>query len=232
MRLTRRCRQESSRYRKSLAKVLETNESFNAGTNYRAGHQKEPLSRVKPTKKRSIRKAQHDRIDKRQEGKLMPAVEQNKLKRAGTGLRAVDHDRAYPGFTLFAPQSGGGNVYLIDLEGKLIHTWQMPYPPGNSGYLTERGTLFYNGKIIEDSKRFISGQPWKGGAALEADWNGRVLWEVRQPDHHHDGIRLRNGNVLLHLLSPACRKILFRRSRAVCLARNTTGRCTRTISSR
>ena len=37
---------------------------------------------------------------------------------------------------------------------------------------------------------------------LEADWNGRVLWEVRQPDHHHDGIRLRNGNVLLICLAP------------------------------
>jgi len=127
----------------------------------------------------------------------MPAVEQNKLKRAGTGLRAVDHERASPGFTLFAPMSGGGNVYLIDLDGRPIHSWQMPYPPGNYGYLTERGALFYNGKTVEDSERFISRQPWKGGAALEADWNGHVLWEVRHPDHHHDGIRLRNGNVLL-----------------------------------
>ena len=131
----------------------------------------------------------------------MPTVEQIKAKRAGLGLRALNRDKACPGFTLFAPQSGGGKVYLIDLEGNVIHTWQMPYPPGNSGYLTERGTLFYNGKIIEDSKRFISGQPWKGGAALEVDWNGRVLWEVRQPDHHHDGIRLRNGNVLLICLA-------------------------------
>jgi hypothetical protein len=131
----------------------------------------------------------------------MPSIEQIKAKRAGVGLRALDSDRAWKGFTLFAPQSGGGKVYLIDLEGKVIHTWQMPHSPGNYGYLTERGTLFYNGKIIEDSTRFISRQPWKGGAALEADWNGRVLWEVRQPDHHHDGIRLRNGNVLLICLA-------------------------------
>jgi Arylsulfotransferase (ASST) len=131
----------------------------------------------------------------------MPSVEQNKLKRAGTGLRALDHERACPGFTLFASVSGGGNVYLIDLDGKLIHTWQMPYAPGQYGYLTDRGTLFYNGKTAEDSGRFISRQPWKGGAVLEADWNGRVLWEVRHPDHHHDGIRLRNGNVLLLCLA-------------------------------
>jgi arylsulfotransferase ASST len=128
-------------------------------------------------------------------------VEQIKAKRSGIGLRAVDQERACPGLTLFAPQSGGGKIYLIDIDGKIVHTWQMPYPPGNYGCLTERGTLFYNGKVIEDPNRFISRQPWKGGAALEADWNGRVLWEVRHPDHHHDGIRLRNGNVLLLCLA-------------------------------
>jgi hypothetical protein len=131
----------------------------------------------------------------------MAPVEQSKLKRAGIGLRALDRERACPGFTLFAPQSGGGTVFLIDLEGNVVHSWRMLYPPGNYGYLTEGGTLFYNGKTVEDSARFISKQPWKGGAALEAGWNGRVLWEVRHPDHHHDGIRLRNGNVLLLCLA-------------------------------
>jgi arylsulfotransferase ASST len=131
----------------------------------------------------------------------MPRVEQIKAKRAGIGLRACDHDRAFPGFTLFAPQTGGGKIYLIDLDGEIVHTWQMPYPPGNYGYLTDRGSLFYNGKTTEDSERFISHQPWKGGVALEAGWNGRVLWEVRHPDHHHDGIGLRNGNILLLCLA-------------------------------
>jgi arylsulfotransferase ASST len=131
----------------------------------------------------------------------MPPVEQIKLKRSGVGLRACDRERAFVGFTLFAPLSGNGTVYLIDLEGKVAHTWQMPYPPGQYGYLTECGSFFYNGKTPENPTRWISSKPWKGGAALEADWNGRVLWEVRHPDHHHDGIRLRNGNVLLVCLA-------------------------------
>jgi hypothetical protein len=46
----------------------------------------------------------------------MTVVEQIKLKRAGTGLRALDRERAWPGFTLFALyQSLGSTVYLIDL---------------------------------------------------------------------------------------------------------------------
>src|SRR6202035_2533210 len=108
------------------------------------------------------------------------AVEQNTAKRRGVGLRAFNPERAAPGFTLFAPLIwGDGGVYLIDLPGDIVHTWNMPYPPGLSGYLTERGTLFYNGRTSEDS--FLSRFPFKGGVVLEADWNGKVLWEVRHP---------------------------------------------------
>jgi hypothetical protein len=126
-------------------------------------------------------------------------VEQNTRKRRGTGLRACNPARACPGFTLFAPHFEQNRiVYLVDLRGEVVHTWHMPYPPGLSGYLTERGTLFYNGRTSE--KSFLSRFPFKGGVVLEADWNGKVLWEVRHPDHHHHGILLRNGNVLLHCL--------------------------------
>jgi hypothetical protein len=126
---------------------------------------------------------------------MMTTVEQCKLKRAGVGLRAYDAERAWPGYTLFAPQTAGNTVYLIDMQGTVVHTWETPYPPGLYGYLTERGTLFYNGQIRNDS--FLGRAPFKGGAALEMDWAGRVLWEVREANHHHDGSRLRNGNVIL-----------------------------------
>ena len=132
----------------------------------------------------------------------MAFVEQNKMKRSAIGLRACDRDRAFAGFTLFTPLSGNGTVYLIDIAGEVVHTWEMPYAPGLYGYLTNSGSIFYNGKTIENSTRYISSRPWKGGAVLEADWNGRVIWEVRHPDHHHDGRRLKNGNVLLICLAP------------------------------
>ena len=130
---------------------------------------------------------------------VMAAIEQNTLKRRGIGLVASDPARAFREFTLFAPLFvENRNVYLIDLQGNVVHTWNMPYAPGLSGYLTERGTLFYNGRTPENS--FLSRFPFKGGAVLEVDWNGKVLWEVRHPDHHHHGILLRNGNVLLNCM--------------------------------
>ena len=120
-------------------------------------------------------------------------VDQNTIRRRGTGLRALDAARSSAGLTLFA-SSGGGTVYLMDLDGKIMHTWRMPYPPGYA-YLTERGTLFYNGKIPGET--FIAKAPFGCGVVLEADWNGRLLWEVRNANHHHDGRLLKNGDAVL-----------------------------------
>jgi hypothetical protein len=121
-------------------------------------------------------------------------IEPNTLKRRGTGFRGYDPQRVSPGSTLFAAQNGSA-VYLVDLQGNLEHTWQLPYQ-AEYGYLTQRGTLFYNGNL--QTGRFASQPtPLAGGIVLEADWRGNVLWELRRPDHHHDGRLLSNGNVLL-----------------------------------
>jgi hypothetical protein len=131
----------------------------------------------------------------------VPPIEPSTIKRRGTGLRGYDPARAFTGFTLFSPlPTTSKMVYLIDVLGNVVHTWNMPYPPGQSGYLTERGTLFYNGQIPNDSH--VGRAPYMGGAALEMDWKGRILWEVNHPHHNHDGIRLRNGNVLLICQKP------------------------------
>jgi hypothetical protein len=128
-------------------------------------------------------------------------IEPVTIKRRGVGLRGHDPDHAFTGFTLFAPlPSTNRTVYLINMQGEVVHTWQMPYPPGQSGYLTDRGTLFYNGQIPNDSH--VGRAPYRGGAALEMTWDGRILWEVKHPDHNHDGIRLRNGHVMLICQKP------------------------------
>jgi len=130
-----------------------------------------------------------------------PPIERLTIRRRGVGLRGYDPERAFAGFTLFSPLSSSNKtVYLVDMLGNVVHTWTMPCPPGQSGYLTERGTLFYNGQIPNESH--VGQAPYRGGAALEMDWKGRILWEVNHPDHNHDGIRLKNGNVLLICQKP------------------------------
>jgi hypothetical protein len=59
--------------------------------------------------------------------------------------------------------SGNGTVYLLDMQGEVVHTWQMPYRPELYGYLLDNGHLFYSGKVMEDLDRF-------------AAWDHREKW--------------------------------------------------------
>jgi len=54
--------------------------------------------------------------------RTMAAVEQNTLKRRGVGLRALDQERASPGFTLFAPHFVENRTDFLHPDGVL--------PPG------------------------------------------------------------------------------------------------------
>lgn len=125
-------------------------------------------------------------------------IEQQTQKRRGTGLTAYDPEKAYNGYTLFTTLSGDGTVYLIDLHGEVVHQWKLPYPP-YYGYLLENGNLFYNGWTPPQSGdlRFPHWPLYKAGVILEADWEGNILWEYKNVDHHHDARRMRNGNNIL-----------------------------------
>ena len=140
----------------------------------------------------------------------MTIVDQQKIRRSRTGLIAHDPALAQPGYTLFAPMFGDGQVYLIGMDGAVAHEWRMPYRPGLYGYLLDNGHLFYSAKVMADLERFEAWQRFKAGAALEVDWQGRVVWEVRHRDHHHDARKLRNGNVLLLCLRPVMPEITAR----------------------
>ena len=134
-------------------------------------------------------------------------VDQQRVRRTRTGLIARDPDLAQPGFTLFTPMFGDGTVYLVDGDGAVAHTWRLPHRPGLYGYLLDNGHLFYSGKVADSDQRFEAWDRFRAGAALEVDWHGKVLWEVRHPDHHHDARRLRNGNVILLCLRPLPRAL-------------------------
>ena len=71
----------------------------------------------------------------------MALVDQQKIRRSRTGLIAHDPARAQAGYTLFAPMLGDGTVFLVDMDGKVAHTWRPPFRPGLYGYLLDNGHL-------------------------------------------------------------------------------------------
>ena len=77
----------------------------------------------------------------------MTIDDQTRRRTAKTGLTALDRERACPGYTLYSPMNGPGDVYLLNLDGEEVHHWRMPDSPGLYGYLSPNGNLFYGGKL-------------------------------------------------------------------------------------
>lgn len=101
------------------------------------------------------------------------------------------------GYTLFAPMFST-TTYLIDIHGRLVHSWESDHFPGLSAYLLEDGSLLRTVNIGDDSI-FIS-EGLAGGFELR-DWDGELLWKYDYNSSlyssHHDIEMLPNGNVLM-----------------------------------
>jgi len=99
--------------------------------------------------------------------------------------------KAYNGYTLFAPLSGGG-AWLVDMQGRFVHHWELKLLPAAHGVLLPNGHLLYAGKPSDAPLEFGG----IGGELLELDWDGNELWKYEDPYMHHDFQRLPNGNTV------------------------------------
>jgi formylglycine-generating enzyme required for sulfatase activity len=96
-----------------------------------------------------------------------------------TELRYWDPTVAYNGYTLFA---GAGKSYLIDMEGRLVHTWAIGTNP----------RLLDNGHLLDAATDDPSGF----AGFKEVDWDGNVVWQYHETRTtyapHHDFVRIYN----------------------------------------
>ena len=104
---------------------------------------------------------------------------------------------AWPGFLLVSPLKSS-SAFLLDMGGETVHRWDTVGEPGNSVYLTDRGTI-YRCLRVEEGTHFRGGGI--GGRVQELAPDGTVLWDYSFADderqHHHDIELLPNGNLLL-----------------------------------
>ena len=103
------------------------------------------------------------------------------------------------GYTLLYPNYQP-NVYLIDMCGEVIHTWEnsSDVRPGNTAYLQENGDLI----LTYRPQGFANDAIWAcgGGAVVERrTWNNEVVWSFTLNDStgrlHHDIEVKPDGNV-------------------------------------
>jgi len=111
-----------------------------------------------------------------------------------------DRTRAYDGYTLFAPHYGK-DMWLIDMEGLVVHNWKMKYMLGGDGRLLPNGNLLRLNKTMKEPLLFFGSVAQE---LVEVDWDGNVVWKYEDPYMHHDFDRMENGNTVLnrHVLIP------------------------------
>ena len=123
-------------------------------------------------------------------------ADQITIHRRKTGLTSHDPVRSSGGYTLYARQTGGGVVDLIDIEGRKVHRWDMPVRPGRDAVILENGNLGYNGSHTTSLGLYPAWDIWHGGDFYEVTPDGDVVWRHEDPAHHHDAAWLANGNLL------------------------------------
>lgn len=111
------------------------------------------------------------------------------------GIR-VNTDRAFEGYTLFAPLTSS-TTYLIDMQGRVVRTWSSDLAPGASVYIKDNGNILRGGKAPETAGFNGGGQ---GGRIQEFTFDGDLVWDYSLNDEthltHHDIELLPNGNLL------------------------------------
>ncbi len=92
------------------------------------------------------------------------------------GLTIYDPMKAFNGYTILFPM-GTYDCWLMDMEGRYVHRWRMPYRVGNHGILLPNGNLLYAGKVKDAHEMGWPG--WFGGFGgifIELDWDSNLVW--------------------------------------------------------
>jgi hypothetical protein len=110
-----------------------------------------------------------------------------------TGITVHAMWKTYGGFTLFTPL-GGKDVFLINMKGEVVHTWNVPREPAGHGHLLPNGHLLYAAKSENCQLADFRGS---GGSLIELDWRGNVVWEYQDGFIHHSFLRLKDGKTLI-----------------------------------
>ncbi len=112
----------------------------------------------------------------------------------------INDPRAFQGYTLLAPMDST-TTYLLDMQGKVVHTWVSDCLPALCPIILENGHLLRPGSIGYEDVRVFGPGPAVGGRIQEFTWEGKLVWDFKfynaRQLPHHDFTRLPNGNILM-----------------------------------
>jgi hypothetical protein len=109
----------------------------------------------------------------------------------------INDPKALQGYALLSPLMST-KAYLLDMQGRVVRTWQSESSVALSTYLLENGHLLRLAKLAQQP--FGDG-PGAAGHIQEFDWAGKIVWDFKFATAkqlcHHDICKMPNGNVLM-----------------------------------
>jgi hypothetical protein len=109
----------------------------------------------------------------------------------------INDARTYQGYTLLAPIMSK-MICMIDMQGRVIRTWEGEAPGNMCVYLLPNGHLLRYARLAEQTFGDSAGA---AGHIQEFTFDGELVWDYRFASTkqlaHHDIFRMPNGNVLM-----------------------------------
>ena len=103
---------------------------------------------------------------------------------------SINDPRAFRGYTLLNPMNKK-TTYLIDMEGRVVKTWESEHNSMHAAYLLENGHLF-RVAVLAGGERAFGGGPGSAGRIQEFDWDGELVWDFEFHNDkqypHHDAV--------------------------------------------
>jgi hypothetical protein len=118
------------------------------------------------------------------------------LESRTVGVLDRDDDAVQPGYALLC---AGREVYLLDLDGRVVHEWRA----ARNVFVAH---LLPNGNLIRDGSDCDIAVAFKAGGAAgyveEVTWDNELVWQFSKLPYasfltHHDLEPMPNGNVLM-----------------------------------
>lgn len=133
------------------------------------------------------------------------------MKKFISNVTYYDPEKAYHGYTLWCsindpnapcemPNQIKGEIFLINMDGTIVHTWETPFPTFTA-QLLENGNLLTGLFTSEDPNQM---RPGVGdfrmggtiGQLFELDWDSNIVFSHKDLGMHHDYKKLKNGNYI------------------------------------
>lgn len=112
----------------------------------------------------------------------------------------VNEPSAFKGYTLIAPLQSK-MTYLVDMQGRVVHSWESRYTAGQDAYLLENGHLLRAANLGENEAFFAGAS--QGGRIQEFTWDGELVWDYKfhneKQTRHHSIYRMPNGHILMNV---------------------------------